>query len=297
MEQRTRFNIQPPTESKTVISLIVLIVLERLIISMPLFATHWGTVLHYIVVSLSILVSLKLLKGYGAQLVDQARQVMPGIGHLIKSRLGIKSRQAPERYIRALFNEYASSFDDHLVGHLNYQIPSQIYTVVTETIEEGQRFSVLDLGCGTGLCAPIFEPIAQEIIGIDLSEEMLKIAKTNGRYQRLICDSLTNIDTYFEDHFDLVIAADVLVYFGELDQVLASVAKVLIPGGRFAFSVEFCKDQPWAVNQSGRYAHSREYIRVLADRLGFKCIRVERHTIRSEKGVPVIGDIYFLQHV
>ena len=59
---------------------------------------------------------------------------------------------APPGYVEGLFDDYSDEFDAHLVGVLGYRGPDLL---VENLPEPGRRFaSVLDLGCGTGLCGP-----------------------------------------------------------------------------------------------------------------------------------------------
>lgn len=292
---RQKYSIQHLFGSKAIILLIVLVGLERLIILLPPIAGEWGKSMHWIISISSVVVAIGLVIRYFLQFVAVSCRVLPGYWHLLKSYLGINSRRAPETYVRELFDDYADSFDQHLLKELDYQTPHQIHLILQTEMDQDQRYRILDLGCGTGLCASLFGPISRELVGIDLSEAMLAKAKNGGFYQRLICDSLTRIHAYYQHYFDLVISADVFVYFGELGQVLIPVAKVLKPKGYFAFSVEACENQRWRLNHGGRYAHSRAYVTELANRLRFEVIRVEARTLRSHKGEPVMGDIYVLQ--
>ena len=66
---------------------------------------------------------------------------------------------APPDYVEGLFDDYSDEFDAHLVGVLGYRGPQPAGREPARAAE--RRFaSVLDLGCGTGLCGPLLKPRA-----------------------------------------------------------------------------------------------------------------------------------------
>jgi predicted TPR repeat methyltransferase len=148
---------------------------------------------------------------------------------------------APRQYVQALFDDYAADFQAHLVDQLAYRGHE---VLLEPLVTGGRRFRhVIDLGCGTGLCGALLKPVSSVIDGVDLSSAMLLQAKQLGVYRELvqadIRDFLANVPSRSAD---LVVAADVLIYVGELAAVFASVARVLEPGGLFAFTVELAAD-------------------------------------------------------
>src|SRR5207245_6254227 len=103
-------------------------------------------------------------------------------------------------------------------------------------------------GCGTGLCGDGFRPLARRLVGVDLSPGMLERARARGCYDELVCEELTAYVRRCEERFDLITAADVFCYFGDLTAVFAATAALLRPGGRFIFSVEELTDDVAAIN-------------------------------------------------
>jgi predicted TPR repeat methyltransferase len=87
------------------------------------------------------------------------------------------------------------------------------------------------------------------------------------------------------------VAADVMIYVGELAGVFRDVARLLEPGGLFAFTVELPTNegQELQLLPSLRYAHSEAYVRRLAADAGLQVDALRAALIRHEQGAPVPG--------
>ena len=96
--------------------------------------------------------------------------------------------------------------------------------------------------------------------------------------------------------FDLILACDTLIYFGDLHQVIAPAASRTESGGLLAFTVE-SGDHPegFRLTDSGRYTHSRDHISEVAKEAGMQIERMTRHVLRYEYGEPVAGLIAILK--
>jgi predicted TPR repeat methyltransferase len=196
---------------------------------------------------------------------------------------------APRAYVQALFDDYADGFDQHLVDVLGYQAHRQLITPLAGL--QAEPFdSALDLGCGTGLCGPLLRPIVRHLEGLDLSQAMLDQAAARQVYDRLIKADLVEHLQHTPSRHDLVVAADVFIYVGELDAVFAGVVRVLRPGGVFCFSVEHAEDgRPVALNAQLRYAHSLPYLQGLGQRHGLRLLRSVAEPIRQDRTQSIPG--------
>src|SRR5262249_42720411 len=143
-----------------------------------------------------------------------------------------------------------------------------------------RKLDVLDLGCGTGLLGIELRPLAKTLTGIDLSTRMLKRAEERQIYDRLVRSELIEFLQTQHQTFDLVAAADVLVYMGEPAGVSAGVRQALRPGGSFGFSVEVNEPQDFALRSTRRYGHAQAYLRRLAQEQGFAVDTLEARVIR-----------------
>jgi hypothetical protein len=119
-----------------------------------------------------------------------------------------------DAYVSALFDAYAASFDEKLRGVLTYRAPEHVLEAVRQALGERRGLTVLDLGCGTGLAGVLLRPLALHLTGIDLSEGMLARARERAVYDALHVGEITAWLAASADRFELIVAADVLVYFG-----------------------------------------------------------------------------------
>lgn len=203
---------------------------------------------------------------------------------------------APAHYVQALFDAYADEFDAHLVEVLGYSA----HTTLVEHLPfpaAGRFASGLDLGCGTGLCGTLLADRVGRLTGVDLSAGMLARAAATGRYAQLLQTDLVDHLRSTEEHHDLVLAADVFIYVGDLAPVFEAVARVIAPGGMFCFSVEAASREPldFELLPSLRYAHSQRYVAALAARHGFATVRQVDAPIREEQRVPIAGRYVYLR--
>ena len=201
---------------------------------------------------------------------------------------------APPDYIVSLFDNYAERFDDHLVGTLKYQAHERLCETLLAL--EPPPGEVLDLGCGTGLCGPLLQPVARKLTGVDLSPKMLKVAERRGLYATLACeDVVAFLSRHDTPAWDLVVSTDVFIYIGDLQPVFAGVRRVLRPGGLFGFSIESTEAADFVLQPTRRYAQSPGYIRRLAAEHGFDLLQLEPCVIRKEKASDTAGHIVVLR--
>ena len=203
---------------------------------------------------------------------------------------------SPASYVKALFDQYAGNFDSHLVDVLRYRTPTLLVEALRRHLPPGE-LDVLDIGCGTGLCGPLLRPLACLLEGVDLSPQMLDKARDIGLYDGLYCAEMVSFLRVRPAGFDLIVAADVCVYVGDLAPLFTVARLALRAGGLFAFSVEVLDDDaPFALRDSGRYAHSRAALEALARSHGFTLREMTHCTLRQEKGEDMAGLLIVLSN-
>jgi len=201
-------------------------------------------------------------------------------------------QKAPTAYLERLFDHYAPHYDQHLTTVLHYEVPKQLYRKIQENCVVAQHsLRIVDLGCGTGLTGVVFKSLAKELIGIDISGKMIEQARLKNSYDQLILGDIESKLSTFSK-VDLILAADVLTYIGDLGPIFSRAFYALSPAGLFALSVEETHEKDFILQSSMRYAHSRSYLKTLIQQCGFAIQSFDNAILRKQRGKPVMG--YFI---
>ena len=209
-----------------------------------------------------------------------------------------KFAAAPPEFVTLLFDNYADTFDRHLVGTLNYRAPQLLHdAVVAAGVRAERGFDIADLGCGTGLCGQLVKPMARSLVGVDLSARMIAQARQRDIYDELHVEELVTFLKGRVDAFDLAVASDVLNYFGDLGEVLDAASRALRGGGLMAFTLEKHDrdDAGYVLDRTRRYAHSIGYLRSLLTPANLSEVSATEGVLRTEGGKDVAGWVVVLR--
>lgn len=251
--------------------------------------------------------------------------------------------RASKEFVSALFDDFADTFDEKLMGlgYKVPQLVGEAAYDLLQMSNKETFDSALDAGCGTGLAGRFIRPLMSgPLVGVDLSKKMLELAAEctllkgcgfkekestdenlgeDERSKISLYDKLVSLDLETaslddlkmglaedkleDDGFDLIVAADVLVYIGDLQKVLTNFAR-LSNGDEdkvsfLVFSCERIEDEDapssgWKLQTSGRYAHSKSYVLRVAEEIGYYLIGYEEIVPRQEKGEDVAGHLFVL---
>lgn len=200
--------------------------------------------------------------------------------------LGQATAALPSAFVEALFDTYSGEFDTSLVEKLGYRGPEGIAALLPD-----RRFAdALDLGCGTGLMGAILRHRCDRIEGWDISSGMLRRAAAKRMYDRLQKVDLGRLPPPLATR-DLVVAADVFNYIGPLQDIADWVARTLVPGGLFAFSVEDHDGDGLVLGPERRFRHARGYLETVLAQAGFQDITFRDIVLRYDRGVPVMSPL------
>ncbi|NTF40838.1 methyltransferase [Rhizobium rhizogenes] len=208
----------------------------------------------------------------------------------------------PSLYVERLFDDYADRFETSLVGKLGYSVPGKLAALIAATAEIPKHFRLaVDLGCGTGLLGPEIRGHVDRLEGYDLSKGMLAKAAEKDVYDHLGQADLSlepSLSGIFDAGLaparaDLITAADVLMYLGNLQGVMAIVRELAADGAVFAFSVEDAEHPAgYVLRDSLRFAHSEAYVREILATYGFAVQDLARSVIRMDGGKPIHGILF-----
>ena len=200
--------------------------------------------------------------------------------------------RVPDECIRQLYQRFSAFYDANMCEELGYEGPERIDEMLRAELGETSGLAVLDLGCGSGLAGMRLRRRACTLHGIDLSSEMVELARARKNYDRLEVAEITAwLARAAADggRYDLVVACDTMIYFGDIAPVAKGVAAILNPGGLFVFTVERGERAPFRLTDSGRYAHHPDHLAKVAAQSMMSLSRVSEGFLRTEYGVDVTG--------
>ena len=193
------------------------------------------------------------------------------------------------RYVWHLFDQFSIDYDARMRGQLGYRAPEILRELASFVLVQQNGLSILDLGCGTGLAGVAFQPMAARLDGVDLSPAMIEKARALGIYSELaVADIETGLSS-FARQYDLILAADTVVYLGDLEKLFAGVATRLSENGMFLFTAEKKENDGFELGPKRRWRHSETYLRDVAAHAGLNVSGLITCSPRMEAGIPVDG--------
>jgi predicted TPR repeat methyltransferase len=228
------------------------------------------------------------------QSVVEHRPDHAGARHMLAALGGEVTQSPPTDYVRDLFDQFSDSFDESLQEKLDYRVPALLRELFCEQSGDLEIERCLDLGCGTGLGGEAFRPFCRELVGMDLSAKMVEQARHKGIYESLHVAELLEFLRAGEDAFDLLLAADVLAYLGDLEPVMSASATRATERGLFCFSTEHSTQDGWQLQSTGRFAHNPDYVLRVAQQNGWRPMAVKKERLRKEGKGWIEGDLFLL---
>jgi predicted TPR repeat methyltransferase len=206
----------------------------------------------------------------------------------------------PPEYVRELFDEYAGRFDGALVGLLQYRTPEMLQRMLAQWIARDgatapRQMAMLDVGCGTGLCGMFLAQYRGRLVGIDLVPRMIAEARARGVYDELVLAEAVDELRRRTATVDLIVAADVLVYLGDLTDFFAAAATALRVGGALLVSVEAAQTGEFVLLPTQRFAHSMDYLQRLAGANQLAIRMEEEAVIRTDHGKDILGYLVLME--
>jgi predicted TPR repeat methyltransferase len=245
----------------------------------------------------------------------QAEHMLAALMAATSSGADAAVSKASAGYVKALFDDFSESFDEKLAS-LGYVVPQLLGEATASHVQErrgGRPFlHALDAGCGTGLAGPYLRPIVRGVFScVDLSPKMLEHAvpmkMPDGQkvFDVILAKDLVELEradilperSEQSAGVELVAAADVLVYFGALEELLRVFAQLSSPSSTMIFSCERVTPEEapsgWRLGPSGRFAHTKQYVvETAATAGGFELVAYTEITPRMEYGKPVLGHLF-----
>ena len=235
----------------------------------------------------------KAIDSYSAALSIQPDNAVAQ--HMLSALKGQTTHSPPMKFVEQLFDRYAPTFEYELVEKLNYSLPENLANLIVNRACGGAINSVLDMGCGTGLFGSKIRNYCQNLYGIDISKQMLRVAEHKDIYDKLTQTDIINFLRDSETNFEYLVAADVFIYVGELSEIFRLLNSRRRGHGTFIFSTEHNEKYESHLEKSGRYSHSKSYIERLCRDYNYSLSHFEIIRLRKEKNSFITGGIYILE--
>lgn len=135
-----------------------------------------------------------------------------------------------------VYDDWATEYEQHM-KNVGYTHPAMVAAMVSRHVAPTGDL-VLDAGAGTGVLGEILTALGYpNIVGLDASEGMLKIADLKSNYQELSHQFLGQSLTFDNDSFALVVSSGVFTQGHAPLDGLDELIRVTRPGGHLVFSV------------------------------------------------------------
>jgi len=207
--------------------------------------------------------------------------------------------RVPVDYVSALFDSYAENFDNQLCDLLDYKghllVEKACRQACDEIFAAKDELCALDIGCGTGLTGARIQDLFTVIDGVDLSPNMLDIARSRNVYTKLVNADYQHYLSKNLKKYEVITASDVLIYEGDLHKTLALVFGSLAKDGYFIFTVEKGATDHFCLRNTGRFQHNTDYVSGLAKKCGFSIEVMRDVELRVDEGQGVSGVIFTLK--
>jgi SAM-dependent methyltransferase len=197
---------------------------------------------------------------------EDADRRLAEVRRLLDDAAFATSELTHEADARAGYRSWSGSYDEPGNPIVALEDP-----VVWSLLDPLPRGRVLDAACGTGRHARHLVDLGHEVLGIDLTPEMLNVAAARVPEATFMEGDLRDIPAP-DEHFDLAVCGLALAHLAELRAGVAELARVLKPGGRLVVSVlhPFQAHLGWHArfaDAQGRRGFVREHAHTHADYL------------------------------
>ncbi len=132
---------------------------------------------------------------------------------------------------KEIFNNLANKYDSWFETSLGKKVFNSEKSCIEELVKKREGKLAIDLGIGTGLFSKILIEKGYRVIGIDISDEMLKIAKDRGF--EVIKHDLKNPLPFINETFDFAFSMTSIEFLKRPEDLIKEVNRILKKDGEF----------------------------------------------------------------
>ena len=147
------------------------------------------------------------------------------------------SLKTPEDSIN-LYRSWASTYDSDFAKQNDYRSPLEIAKYF-DKYSNNKDTPILDVGAGTGLIGECLNESSREIDAIDISPEMLNIARLKNCYSKIIEADLTKRLLINDNHYGAIVSAGTFTHGHVGPDVLDELLRVTRSGGLFVLTIHY----------------------------------------------------------
>lgn len=217
-------------------------------------------------------VDLKDVKGWTAEWYNQYKTELSEAVYQNIMQQNVNYNPLSIQNLAHAFNEQSAVYDineeDNTIAFIN-ALENTLHAYL-----QGQKdMTVLDIGCGSGLSiSPVREYISHgRLTGVDLSKELIKLADSRHVYTDLYIADAMEFLSDKTVQYDMIVAANSLPYFSDLDALFLAMNKALKVNGYVCFSIRHnnLNNDDQIFYPPYNYIFSPKYIRSLLKKNGF----------------------------
>lgn len=139
--------------------------------------------------------------------------------------------------LKEAYQCWAKEYDKDTVEHMGYVAP-MLSSKLLDSCLESKRSEILDVGAGSGLVGEALKCLGySRMDALDLSQDMLDVAKDKNVYEKLICANLSEPLKIEDNSYDAIICVGTFTYGHVSADALDELTRITRPSGYLCFTV------------------------------------------------------------